>query len=109
MKPEEILHKLIAEYGEDTLPQASVCDWYSKFDGHKEVLNLLYAHIQPTAVQDIASNSGVSIGSVETIIHEHLSCKVGPKYVGHSIRRCIMLLCLLHTGPSLNWRETFLE
>jgi hypothetical protein len=87
VKPEEVLHKLIAEYGEETLSQASVCDWYSKFDGHEEVLNLLHTHIQPTIVQDIASDSGISIGSVETSISEHLSFKLMcvkwvSKYVG---------------------------
>jgi hypothetical protein len=76
VKPAEIICRLIAQYGEETWSHESVCDWYSKLsDGHKEVLNLLHAHIQPTAVHGIAPSSGISIGSVETIIHEHFLFK----------------------------------
>lgn len=76
----------------ETLSCASVYDWKDKSpEGHKEVLNLPHVHIHPTAVcdvnicsieqlivgnkqitvHDIATNSGIRIGSVETIIHEH--------------------------------------
>jgi hypothetical protein len=42
-KPAEILRRLNAQYGEETLSYASVCDWYSKFsEGCKEVSNLLH-------------------------------------------------------------------
>jgi hypothetical protein len=59
-------------------------------EGHKKVSNILHAHVPATAVQDtnnfcikelilgkrqitvrdIASISGISVGNVETIIHE---------------------------------------
>jgi (2Fe-2S) ferredoxin len=70
-------------------------------EGHKEVSDLLYARLQPTDVHNvniqqvkelilgmgqiaehnIASNSGVSVRSVETIIQEHL---VGKKVCARS-------------------------
>jgi hypothetical protein len=54
VKPEEILHSLNAQNGEETLSYANVCDCYCKFsEGRKEVWNLLHAHIQPAAVCDI--------------------------------------------------------
>lgn len=31
VKPEEICHRLHAQYGKETLSHTSVCDWYSKF------------------------------------------------------------------------------
>jgi hypothetical protein len=96
MKPAEILCRLNAQYGEETLSHASVYDWYSKFsEVCKEVLNVPHVHVQPTsvcnvkvcfveglilgdrriAVCDTATNSGISVGSVETIIHGHLLFK----------------------------------
>jgi hypothetical protein len=75
---------------------SSVYDWYSKFsEGCKEVLNLPYAQVLPKTVcnvninnteemnqgnrritvYDIVSNIGISVRSVETVIHEHLLFK----------------------------------
>jgi hypothetical protein len=75
---------------------SSVYHWYRKFsEGCKKVLNLPHAHVLPKAVcdmnihhteemnlgnrwitvHDIASGSGVSVRSVETVIHEHLLFK----------------------------------
>jgi hypothetical protein len=55
VKPAEVLHRLNAQYGEETLSHASVYDWYSKFpEICKEVLNIPHAHIQPTAVCDVS-------------------------------------------------------
>jgi hypothetical protein len=64
------------------------------FKGCKEVLSLAHAHVQSTVahdvnihnaeglilrnritVHDIASNNGIIVGNVETIIHEHLLFK----------------------------------
>jgi hypothetical protein len=51
MKSAEILCRLNAQYGEKTLSYASAYDWYNKFsEDHKEVSNLMYAHIQPITV-----------------------------------------------------------
>jgi hypothetical protein len=95
VKPAEILctSRINAQCGEVTLLHASVCHWCNKFpEGLKEVLYLLHIHVQPTAVcdvnilciaklilgkrlitvHDIAYNSGISVESVETLIHEHL-------------------------------------
>jgi hypothetical protein len=42
VKPAEILHRLNAQYGEETLSHASVCDWHNKFsEGHKEASELM--------------------------------------------------------------------
>jgi hypothetical protein len=78
------------------MSHASICDWYGKFsEGHEEVLNLLHAHVQPTpvcdvnirsikelilgkrriTVHDISSYSDIRVGSLETIIHEHMFFK----------------------------------
>lgn len=79
------------QYWKAILSYASVFDWYSKFsEGHEEVWNLPHVYVQPVAVHDvnsseelilgnrritvhnIASNSGMSVESVETIIYERL-------------------------------------
>jgi hypothetical protein len=96
VKPAEILCSLNAQNPEEILSCASVSDWYNNsFEGCKEILNLLHAHVQPTAlcnvniccikelilrkrqstVCDIASNNGITVGSVETVVHEHLFFK----------------------------------
>jgi hypothetical protein len=80
----------------------SVYDWYNKFsEGHKEVSNPRHARIQSTAVYDmniccvtdlslgktkikmcdIASNSGISVGSIETITYLHLLFKLCAQWV----------------------------
>jgi hypothetical protein len=82
-----------------------IYDWYNKFsEDCTEVSNLPHAHVQPTAVRNInirdaeelilgnkrstvcdtASNSGTSVGSAETIIHELISMK----YVSARSQRC---------------------
>jgi hypothetical protein len=54
VKPAETLCRLNAQYGEETLSHASGCVWYSMFyESHTEVLNLLHAHVQPTAVHSV--------------------------------------------------------
>jgi hypothetical protein len=54
VKPTEILHRLNAQYGEESLSHSNVYEWYNKFsEGRKEVLNLLHAHVQPTAVCNV--------------------------------------------------------
>jgi hypothetical protein len=103
VKPAEILCRLNSQYGEETLSHASIPDWYSKFpEICKEVVNILHAHIQPTAVWDVnvcfvkelilgdrqialydtATNSGISVGSVESVysvglIHLKVVCDDG--------------------------------
>jgi hypothetical protein len=89
VKQAEILPKLNAQYGEEAISCASACNWCSEFfEGCEEVLNLPHTHIGPEAVhvnvsgnkelilgkrqitmRDISSNSGISVGNVETIIH----------------------------------------
>jgi hypothetical protein len=92
VKPAKILCSLNADNEEETLSCVSVYDWKDKSpEGHKEVLNLSHILVHPTAVfyvnicnirqlivgnkqitlHDIASNSGICVGSVVTIIHEH--------------------------------------
>jgi hypothetical protein len=89
-KSAENLHRLNVQYWKEILSYASVCDWYSKFSEGHEVWNVPHIYVQPVAVRDvnsseelifgniritehdIASNSGMSVGSVETIIYEHL-------------------------------------
>jgi hypothetical protein len=46
VKPAEVLHRLNAQYGEETLSHASVYDWYKFSEGHNEVSHLPYAHVQ---------------------------------------------------------------
>jgi hypothetical protein len=93
MIPAEIFYGLNAQYGEETPSHANDYDWYSKFpESSNEVWNIPHGHVQPTAVcsvniphvaelilgnreimlHDTASNSGISVGSVEPIIREHL-------------------------------------
>jgi hypothetical protein len=93
VKPAEIHHELSVQYGEEMLSHASACDWHSKFsEGSKEILNLLNVQIQSTAiccmniclveelilgnrriaVRGTASDSGICIRSVETVIHERV-------------------------------------
>jgi hypothetical protein len=44
----------VEQCGEEMLSCATVYDWYNTFSqGCKEVSNLLYAHVQPTAVHDV--------------------------------------------------------
>jgi hypothetical protein len=106
MKPAEILHRLNTQYGEETLSHAGVCDVYIKVsEGHKEISDLLHAHIQPAAVCDvniccvqelilgsrritacdIAFSSGISVGNVEAVIREYLLLK---KCVPGGSQRC---------------------
>jgi hypothetical protein len=93
VKAAEILHRLSAQYGEETQSHADVYDWYSKFpEICKEILNIPHAHIQPIAICDVnvcfikeliwgdrqiavhdtVTNNGINVGTVETIIHVHL-------------------------------------
>jgi hypothetical protein len=75
---------------------ASVCVWYSKFSkGNEEALNLLHAHVHPAALcdvnicgikelilgnrritmHDISCDSDIRVGSLETIMDEHMFFK----------------------------------
>jgi hypothetical protein len=124
LQPAEIIHKLYAQYGEQTLSCASVYDWYNKFsDGCKKVSNLphtlmfsqqLYVihHIKDLILgnRNIASNSGVSAGSVETIIHEHLLFKEvcaqwGPKDVNVRPEGSACCCVCQTSALALTWRE----
>lgn len=55
MKPKEILHRLNAQYGEETISCAGVWDWYSKFSEAHEVLHLPLAHIVLMFLSDICT------------------------------------------------------
>jgi histone-lysine N-methyltransferase SETMAR len=93
VKPAEILRRLQAQYGEQTMSRATVYEWCEQFrEGRELVTNEAHGHIRPTAVtpvniarveqvilqnrqvtvRDIAAEVNISVGSVETIIHEHL-------------------------------------
>jgi hypothetical protein len=65
-------------YGVDILSYANVYNWHNKFSaGHEKISDLPHADFKnrKITVCDIASNSSISNGSVETIIHEHLLLK----------------------------------
>jgi hypothetical protein len=50
VKLAEILHRLNAQHGQQTLSHTSVYDWHNKVsDGCKQVWNLTHYHVQPTA------------------------------------------------------------
>jgi hypothetical protein len=52
MKPAKILHRLKAQYGEETLSWTCVYDWNNRFsEGCKQVSNLPHAHTQSGCVQ----------------------------------------------------------
>jgi hypothetical protein len=51
VKSAEILHRLSAQYGDETLPCACVYDWCNKFSkGREQVANQPHVHVQLTAV-----------------------------------------------------------
>ena len=93
VKPAEIFRRLQAQYGEQTMSRTRVYEWCEQFrEGRELVTNEAHGHIRPTAVtpvniarieqmilenrrvtvRDIAAEVNISVGSVETIIHDHL-------------------------------------
>lgn len=93
VKPAEVLRRLEAQFGEQTLSRERVYDWCRQFSkGRSLVTNDPHRNFRPTAVtpaniarveqvildnrritvQNIAAEMHISVGSVETIISDHL-------------------------------------
>jgi hypothetical protein len=54
VKPAEMLCRLSAQYGEETLSHTVFCDWYSTFsEDCKEISNMPHTCVKPTAVHDV--------------------------------------------------------
>jgi len=99
----EILGRLRAQFGENTLSRTQVFDWHKKFrdgrstveneahrrrprtsvtDDHIRTVKDLIAEDRRINVREIASEVGISYGSVETIIRDHLNLsKVSARWV----------------------------
>jgi hypothetical protein len=61
VKLAEILHRLNAAHGEQTLSYTSVYDWHNKFsDGCKQIFNLPLDHVHPTAACDVTLTTSKS-------------------------------------------------
>jgi hypothetical protein len=96
MKPAEILQRLNAQNGDETLSCGSACDWFSfqkttkkhvhvqrkaVFSMNSHCVRELILGNRWIAVYDNASNSGIRVGRVETVIHEHLFKRVCARWV----------------------------
>lgn len=103
VKPSEVLTRLQAQFGDDTLSKTQVFDWATKFwDGRDRVENENHKQRPATSVNEdniqavrelvegdrritvanIASEVGISVGSVHTIVSDTLGySKVSAKWV----------------------------
>ena len=93
VKPIEILNRLRSQFGNETLSKSQVCKWHRSFSsGRNEVENLthprrpktsithenikgvegLIKHDRRITIDEIAFSVGISHGSVQAIIQDHL-------------------------------------
>src|SRR5215469_7615698 len=87
--PKQIYERLVGVYGDSVPSFSTVIRWFNEFSVNPDVISAvenLIMEDRRSKVAQIAALIGVSVGSVETIIHEHLRMsKVAARWVPRNL------------------------